>query len=264
MLWIKKFSQRHIVLFSLAVSICTLLIAALFIWDDKPVMGFDKLVGDTLITLFCLMLIRAIGIWDTAGIQRNGFAAGLVLGIPFLAIGVGSAIIGSLGTNASELAPAPFATILLFTVNMFMVGVNEEISMRSLLLNNLLIAYGDTHRGVWKGVILSALVFGAVHIPNIFFMEPMTMIMQVFVAASGGTLFAAIYIRSRNIWCGIILHMLVDWLSLFMEQCFVGGSSILSIEMSIGQVIIMTLLGSFPPVAISLFLLRKSKFKRWV
>jgi hypothetical protein len=70
---IKTFSKEHKNIFSIIVCFITLLISSFISWDDKPVMGMDKLFGDIIITLFCLAVIQLIGIWDTAGFQKKGF-----------------------------------------------------------------------------------------------------------------------------------------------------------------------------------------------
>ncbi|SDN94104.1 CPBP family intramembrane glutamic endopeptidase [Acetanaerobacterium elongatum] len=256
---IKDLAKKHVIILSIIISIITLLLSSIFTWDDKPFMGLDKLAGDLLITVFSLAVIRILGIWDTAGFRIQGFGKGLVLGIPFILIGIAGAIIGNVGVDFKTLVPTSAFNMVLFTVNMFMVGVNEEISMRSLVLNGLLNHYDKTYKGILKAVFVSALIFGAIHIPNAFFMPPMTVAVQAINAAAAGTLFAAIFIRSGSIWPGIIIHMLVDWLALFIGQCFTGGASVLSVEMGISQGIMMILLGSTPPITISLFLLRKSK-----
>lgn len=253
-----KFSNKHPILFSFIICAVTLVISTVTTWDDKPLMGWDKLLGDTLITIFCLVVIKKIGIWDTAGFRKKGFGKGLLLGIPFIIIGLAGAYIGNIGVDFNKLQLISVSNAILFTFNYLMVGVNEEITLRSLVLNNLLRNNEKTHKGVLRAVIISALIFGAIHIPNMFFMSPITVIVQAINAAAAGVLFAAIYIRSKNIWAGIVIHMLVDWLALFIEQCFTGGSSVLSIDMSIGQGLIMALSASTPPVVIALILLRKS------
>lgn len=254
----KDFSRKHPILFSFLICAVTLLISTVTTWDEKPVMGVDKLLGDSLITLFCLIVIKKLGIWETAGFRKTGLGKGIVLGIPFIIIGLAGAYIGNIGIAVNQLKLISISNTVLFTFNMLMVGVNEEITMRSLVLNNLLVNNEKTHEGILRAVLISALIFGAIHLPNAFFMSPIAVIVQAINAAAAGTLFAAIYIRSKNIWPGIIIHMLVDWLALFVEQCFYGGSSVLSVQMSLGQGLIMILLGSILPVVIALFLLRRS------
>lgn len=56
----------------------------------------------------------------------------------------------------------------------------------------------------------------------LMFMNPITLVVQVINAASAGELFAAIFIKCKNIWAGVVAHAMVDWLSLFVANCFTG------------------------------------------
>ena len=256
---IKAFSKKHKIIFSVLICTITLIISFLFLWDDNPGMGIDKLIGDIVITLICLAFIRIIGIWDGAGFRKKGFGMGLVLGIPFLFIGIGGAIAGNIGVDFSTLVPKSPSIFILFTLNMFMVGVNEEIIMRAFVLNNLLKQENPTYQGTLKAVFISAAIFGAMHISNIYFVPLITLIVQVINATAAGVLLAAIFVRCRNIWSTIITHMLVDWFALIIGQCFIGGSSIIGIEMSLTQGCLLLIAGSMPQLLIAMFLLRKSK-----
>lgn len=261
---IKKFSANHAILFSVIVTGLTLLVGSLFSWDENPITGLDKLSGDLLITALCTALIFCAGINKTAGFCAKGFFKGILLGLPFFIIGIGGAVIGNIGTDLSALKPAPASYMILFTLNMLFVGINEEISMRALVLNNLLCKYGGTRAGVYKSVAVSACVFGGMHFVNIFFMHPVAVVVQAVNAAAAGVLFAAVFIRSRNIWAAVVLHFSVDWLSLFIGQCFEGGQSVLGVSMTVGQGAALAAMGSLPPLIIAGVLLRKSKTPVWL
>lgn len=256
---IKAFSKNHKITFSVIVCTITLIIASFFSRDDTPGLGIDKLIGDIIITLFCLAVIRIIGLWDGAGFRKKGLGLGLVLGIPFLFIGIGGAIVSNIGVDFRMLVPKSPMIFIIFTLNMFMVGVKEEITIRSFVLNNLLNQENPTYQSTLKAVFTSAAIFGAMHIPNIFFVPLVTLVVQVIIATAAGVLFAAIFIRCRNIWSTIIIHMLVDWFSLVIERCFNGGSSIIGIEMSLSQGCLLMIAGSMPLLLVAMFLLRRSK-----
>ena len=260
---IKKFSRNYAVVFAIIISMITLWIPGIFVWDSNPILGVDKLVGDMVITILAIFLIKNIGVWDTAGFTCKGFKKGMILGVPFIIIGVIAGVIGKIGVEWSNLKISSLLHILLFTVNMVMIGVNEEVLMRSLILNNLLHRYSSTRKDIYRAVFISALIFGAIHIPNIFFMSPVTSIVQTVNAVAAGVLFATIYILSRNIWAGIVIHAVVDWLALFVGQCFIGGESVLSVSMTIQQGGIMIILGAAPPILISFYLLGRAKLQKW-
>ena len=253
----KKWSEKYTEWMAILVSLMLLGISSLFSWDSNPIMGFDKLCADLIISLVCIGMIKGTGLWSTAGFQKQGFGKGLLYGSPFLVIGLGSIIVSNIGMDFSKLTFISAGNMLLFTINMLFVGVNEEIWMRSFVLNGLIRKYGDDKKGCWKAIIISALIFGAIHIPNIFFMNPITLCVQVINAASAGVLFGVIFIKSRNIWAGILVHALVDWCSLFIGNCFIGADTVLSMEMTMGQAVSIILLGSMPLVLIACFLMRK-------
>lgn len=253
----RTYINKYVVIFSIVISFALLSISSFFSWDDNPVMGFDKLCADVCIVLCCALLIRFLGLQDTAGLTKRGFMKGLLYGSPFLVIGIASVFVSNAGVDFSSLTHISIANTVLFTVNMFFVGMNEEIWLRGLILNALMRKYGDTYPAIWKSLLISAIIFGAIHVPNLFFMEPLTLIVQVVNAAAGGILFGAIFIKSKNLWAGIIIHALVDWCSLFLGNCFSGSESIISMTMTIPQALIIMILGALPPILIACFLLRR-------
>ena len=129
--------------------------------------------------------------------------------------------------------------------------------MRALILNNLVRRFGSDVRGVRRAVVVSSLVFGAIHLVNLFFMPPVTVVVQTINAAAAGVLFAAVYLSSGNLWAGVTVHAVVDWLSLFIGQCFAGGASVLSADLGVAQGLVLVIAGALPPVIIALFILKR-------
>lgn len=253
---LKDFSGKFPVIFSAAVLIIATVIG-LFVKND--------IIEDSIITVISLLLIFGADLYGTSGLRAKGLLKGIKLGFIFVLIGIGGAVISLLSTDFSILKLNSAEAITIFTLTMILVGINEELLMRSLILNNLLTAYGKNYGGMWKSILIAALMFGALHLPNFAFTPPITLIVQIINASSAALLFGAVYIRIRNIWSGIILHFIVDWLSLFVSECFTGGAtSVISMDMNVLQGIIMVLLGSTPPIIMALILLRKSKFEPWI
>lgn len=253
----RMWAKKNMEILAIVVSLAFLGMSSLFSWDNDAVMGWDKLCGDILIVICCIGLIRMTGLWKDAGFQKDGFKTGLLCGIPFLVIGVGSIFVSNAGVDFSKLEFISLSNALLFTANMLLVGANEEIWMRSFILNGLVNKYGKDSKNAWKAIVVSALIFGAVHLPNIAFVHPVTLGVQVVNAAAGGVLFGVMYLRSGNIWAGILVHAAVDWLGLFVGKCFSGADTILSMEMSLGQGVMIAAMGAIPPVVISMWLMRK-------
>lgn len=247
---------KYIEIFFLCVSIIILLISNSLKFDDSPVMGYDKLIADIIISLLCFILIIILNIKGTAGFNKKGFLKGLILGIPFIVIGLGSVIFSNIGIDIKNIKLISISNTLLFTINMLFIGINEELWMRGLIFNGLTYKYKNS---IWKPIIISSLIFGIVHIVNIFFVNPITLIVQIINAMAGGILFATIFIKSKNIYSVIVIHALTDFLSLFLANCFTGCNSALGLEINIFQAIFMVIAGSIPPILISIFLLKDYK-----
>jgi membrane protease YdiL (CAAX protease family) len=252
-----KKTWKYLELFFIILSLIILVVSSLFKFDNNEIMGLDKLIADIIITIICYILIIKLGIRETAGFNKEGFKKGLILGIPFIIIGIGSVIFSNIGIDLDNIKHISIFNTLLFTINMLFVGINEEFWMRGLILNGLMKKYEKS--SVWKPIIISSLIFGLVHIPNIFFVEPIILLIQVINAMCGGILFATIFIKSRNIYSVIVIHALTDWISLFVASCFTGANSALSMSINLGQALFMIAGGSLPPILISMYLLRNYK-----
>lgn len=108
-------------------------------------------------------------------------------------------------------------TLVNLLLGCLLIGICEEFLCRGWLLNEFLERYGDTKKGVWYSIIISGIIFGLLHISNIFSMGQAvsTTITQVISATATGILYGLIYYKTKNIWSVIILHGLWDF-SLFL------------------------------------------------
>lgn len=252
------FSQNKIKIFSAIIILAALLIWSIE-WDGDPYMGFDMILSHIITCVIAIWLMKKLSIWEKTDFKKEGLVKGLVLGIPFLVLGILSAVYSNLGVDYSQLGTPDIKKVLIFTASMFMVGAAEEIVFRSLLLNNMIKKWGANKNGVIKAITISALIFGGIHLINVFVAPPVTVVVQAINAACAGVLFSVIYIRCKNIWAVIIIHMLVDWIALFLQQCFTGTTSIVTSEVSIIQGLLVVLVGSVIPLLFSMILLRKCK-----
>ena len=90
--------------------------------------------------------------------------------------------------------------IMIYILTMFLVGMNEEVIMRGIVLNLFADRFSNTRRGVLAAIILSSVIFGAAHIPNVLSGVPLSSaLIQALQATLLGVLFAAIYLRSGTV-----------------------------------------------------------------
>lgn len=98
-------------------------------------------------------------------------------------------------------------TLYPFLINIFifiLVAFGEEIFFRGYLLNNLM---QNMHK--WVALIISAIFFMLMHLDNPGAAITFLPVLSVFI---GGILFGINYIYTKNLWFGICLHFLWNFL----------------------------------------------------
>lgn len=168
-----------------------------------------NLVAEIVFTLFWVLLpLYVLDWWHTPGFQTvltwplriRGYR-GLFLGL-FLVLGLFPLL---LLTFSSTIHRTASTTILLITLLSLFVGIAEEGLFRGLILNILL------PKGIWRAVFLSSLLFGSVHLLNVFVGFPLTgALIQVISALGFGMFLAALRLRTNSLRPGIIAHTIWD------------------------------------------------------
>ena len=169
--------------------------------------------------------------------RGSGFFNGLLVGMP----------------EDGQLQPA--FSIFSFFLSMALVGVAEEFIFRGVIAQSLLERFGTGRAGVWKACLLSGLLFGAAHLTNLLSSAPFGVLMQCVFAASLGTLFAAIYFRTGNLWVTVFLHGAMDIASMLVGGLYGTEDVAESISGYDASMMLSILIYLIP----TLFLLRKKK-----
>ena len=146
------------------------------------------------------------------------------------------------------------------------VGAVEEIVYRGLIFNSFRKYCGESPKGIYRAVFLSAAVFGTAHIINLIFAPALVIatITQVVYAFFFGVLFAVIYYRTGNLLPCIIMHGVFDFASSFWT-CFAKDidkqiNVLNTTDMDIVSVLII--IGLFSTFLISGLLQLKKIFKQ--
>lgn len=163
------------------------------------------------------LLLRRTGRQGLLGRRGSGFWNGLLVGmypLAFICYSIYSALI----FERPDTPLLPAGRILSFLACMAMVGVAEEFLFRGVIAETLLEHFGTSRAGVWKACLLSGVLFGAAHLTNLLGSAPFGVLMQCLFAASLGSLFAAIYFRTGNIWVTVFLHGMMD-----ISSMIIGG-----------------------------------------
>lgn len=136
-----------------------------------------------------------------------------------------------------------------------LVGIGEEFLARGVSAETLLAHFGLERSGVLKACVLSGVIFGTMHIVNLFQADVTSVLFQIVTTSGIGMLFAAIYFRCGNIWSCIVLHMLWD-ATFFVATIVPSGADTSAVggNGSAGSVVFFAM-----TVAVAAFLLRKKK-----
>ncbi len=144
-------------------------------------------------------------------------------------------------------------------VLIFGIGFIEESLYRGLILNIFAKKYLDKPNGIFKILMFPAIIFGAIHIFNIFTgISLEKAILQTILAFFVGILLNAIYLRGGNIFVLILIHAILDASGLF-DYLFLKTN--LTISDSINNMHYTPLFLAPLYLLLTFFLLRKSKLK---
>jgi membrane protease YdiL (CAAX protease family) len=102
----------------------------------------------------------------------------------------------------------PPVTVLIFiAINCLFVGFSEELMLRGAILQ----AFRHTV-SIWPAVLLTSVVFGAMHSLNVFVTGDLKQaLIQSSAAFLSGILFIALRLRTGSLWPPIIVHALWDF-----------------------------------------------------
>ena len=264
---LKRLRKEHPILFCILAEVAFL--ASLFVTDlvftlvlvllRVDISGLDTYLYSALQELVgVLVAVLFLARTGRTGLLRrrgSGFFNGLLVGMyPLVFIGYtafGSLVLGRPENGVLQ----PAARICTFLVSMAMVGVAEEFLFRGVVAETLLEHFGTSRTGVWKACLLSGVLFGAAHLTNILGSAVFGVLMQCVFAASLGTLFAAVYFRTGNIWVTVFLHGAMDITSMLIGGLY-GTTTVAEAVSGYDASMLLSVLVYLIP---TVFLLRKKK-----
>jgi uncharacterized protein len=150
--------------------------------------------------LFLLVVVVLMRWWREVGLAQGPQRGTLKVIWPwllFLALFAASALNAGL---------PPASVTLFIIVNTALVGWSEEVIFRGVWLRGLFLSFG-----IWVAIIGSSLIFGAIHLLNVFLTGDLRgAVLQAAAAFLSGVFLAAVRLRTGSLWTGIVLHGLWD------------------------------------------------------
>lgn len=152
------------------------------------------------------------GLRDRRAAQRLGL--GLIIGAVTLSIAVVVPVLVG-ATTLTLVTPVPFASGLLQFVTLAPAGVGEELLTRGIGFNALRRGIGNK-----AAVVLSSLIFGALHIFN-----PHSSWLAALMVALVGIWFGTMTVKSGSVWLSVGVHLSWNFFEGFIYGQPVSGNA---------------------------------------
>lgn len=178
--------------------------------------------------------------------RTKNMLKGFLLGWPLLLV----MILNLIGTDFSR--PIVLDGFVMTLSEYAIVGLYEEVLIRGFLVGHMMYHWKDDNRKVLKSVLWSSVIFGVLHLGNLFSGQGVaTTLLQVSYSTILGIVFAAVFIRTKNLWSVAIIHGLIDFAS-GIEGIFEMPQATLEVAAGEGSMNLLSLLILLSAMLISL------------
>jgi membrane protease YdiL (CAAX protease family) len=187
------------VLFGMVFAALTGTLIGVSFFDPLP-----QLVGKLVVTGFLLWFLRCFGWVRGAGVSRLGswgaWAFTLVVAVYLYLVNL-YAFFGELRLGVPLAEVFQSSQWVMFPYALF-----EEVLFRGVILYALVRVWGDSRRGLVMSAMVSALLFGLLHLLNIFSGDVGEVLMTTLASFFSGIWWAAMVLRWKSIWPVVVLH----------------------------------------------------------
>ncbi len=153
---------------------------------------------------------------------KKPFWRGFLICLPAFAVAVNNFPIYPVATGLATVT-APPERIALLVAKCFMVALFEETCFRGVVFLGFLSKRRYTVWGRFLAIILSSVVFGVVHLVNLFAGGSLDgVIRQIGYSFLIGAMCSVVLIKTSNIWLCVILHAVYNFGGAVIEECGEG------------------------------------------
>lgn len=163
-----------------------------------------QLLGKLVTTAGFLALIWRLGWLRAAGITHLGHPRVWLItlvALVYLFFTHVYAFFGDFSYDVAYLGTSSTAGL-----NTFLAGVGEEIVFRGLVLYVLLRQWDSSRWGRLSAVVVTAFVFGALHLFGLLAGRPQVVLLQVLNTFVSAIWYGAFVVRWRSVWPAILVH----------------------------------------------------------
>ncbi len=172
------------------------------------------LIGEIFYALIALIVMLTFKNSYVFTSKQTKFSKSLIYGAPMIAFSVVNLIESAF--QIKSFSAGTFLNILLYCI---FIGITEEFLFRGWIQNEFIERFGDTKANVLRSILLASIIFGSVHIFNVFVTNQnlFETILQCLNAVACGFLLGIVYYKTKNIWSVIFLHAFYDF-SIFLGE----------------------------------------------
>lgn len=213
------------------VWICYLVIAAgmgILLWFEigKPTLSADPVLQP----IITMTLTRAVGaavflcilLWRGYRVLnplRKPFFRSLAFSLPAWLVVINNAPILSLAWGDAVLTHTAPAYFLWFGAECLAIGLFEEFAFRGVILLSLAETRRATRFDLFRCILLTSAVFGAVHLANLLAGAGVgAVIRQIGYSFLIGAMCAVVLYRTANLWLCVLLHAVYDFAAILSPR----------------------------------------------
>lgn len=215
-----------------------ILISSILLWQGSgALISFIKfsdirsLLSELFLAVLGVIILYCFGLRNVMKPSFKGIKEGISAGAVVIVLSSFLLFMGFMEVPSHELIPMP--AIILFVIQMILVGIAEEFLFRGFVLNRMYEVFGkDTYKGAILSIVTSAVLFGIPHLLNAFApqISLTSALIQMVCVIPLGVIFGAVYHRSKgNIWVCVMIHALLDLGSFISSGMLWGVSEVESI-----------------------------------
>ena len=253
---IRELTHRYAIVSSILIAILFILFlnGTSLAFRLLPTLAPVQYANEIFLMLCSVGLVILLGFKST--FKFKGFLKGMLCASVIIVFMLFS--LGMFFVNATSNPDTVWASTGMIIFGLFQaigIGVREECFFRGAIQNILAKKFANSVKGVWIAALVTSVIFALIHLLNVFAgYDPLIVLIQTISAVASGLFFAAIYLRSGNLWASALIHALVDTValekSIFLTQTRVDAVNSLNMGALLSMVIY---------ILPTLFLLRPSK-----
>jgi len=180
----------------------------------------SRLIGGTL----SLFLIIYISFQNILKVRLSGLGRALLFSIPCWVIALNNFPIISFFSGNAYISAEPSA-VAFYAFECLCVGFFEEIVFRGCVLMIVMQRRRRTRLELFISILMSSLIFGVVHLVNIFAgASPVATLLQVGYSSLIGGMCAVVLMKTGCIWHCVLIHAVYNFCGGVVPRC--GGGVI--------------------------------------